>query len=194
MNSPNFFVRFFYAFVIFFRVIFDRRFAGYILDGWQQDKLPPRDVTPRQPELTPRPQEPVFITKIAERQPTNASALQLLGILQREGRFVDFLQEDIASYDDSTVGAAVRIVHEGCRKALSEYITLEPIRTEPEGASVQVDRDFDRAAIRLTGNVTGEPPFTGALRHHGWRAADVRLPQPPPNNEAAIVAPAEVEL
>ncbi|HYD40531.1 MAG TPA: DUF2760 domain-containing protein [Anaeromyxobacter sp.] len=122
------------------------------------------------------------------------AALQLLAALQREGRLVDFIEEDLAGYPDATVGAAARAVHAGCKKAIQEYFRLEPVLREPEGATVEVRSGFDPAAVRLTGNVVGAPPFKGALRHHGWRAQDVRLPQASDGMDPAIVAPAEVEL
>ena len=95
-------------------------------------------------------------------------ALHVLAILQRDGRFIDFLQEDVAAFSDSEVGAAARAVHAGCKKAVSAYFTFVPVRSEPEGADVTVESGFDPARISLTGNVVGKPPFRGTLRHHGW--------------------------
>lgn len=188
MNPPNILLRFLYSFVVCFKYVFNASFAAWVMKGWNgPPPLPPAE-PPKKLEAKP-PETPKPPAK-----PSQASALQLLGILQREGRLVDFLQEDIAGFSDSEVGAAVRVVHEGCRKVLSEYVSLQPLRTDGEGARVVVEKGFDASAIRLTGNVTGQPPFTGSLRHHGWRAAAVRLPDPPPEAEAAIVAPAEVEL
>ena len=70
----------------------------------------------------------------------------------------------------------------------------EPVLPQAEGDNVQVPAGFDPAAIRLTGNVTGTPPFTGVLRHHGWRASAVKLPTPPEGQDELILMPAEVEL
>jgi hypothetical protein len=122
------------------------------------------------------------------------AALQLLSALQREGRLVDFVEEDLTAYPDAAVGAAARAVHAGCKRAIEEYFRLEPVLREAEGATVEVATGFDPAAVRLTGNVVGKPPFKGALRHHGWRAQDVKLPRPSDGMDPAIVAPAEVEL
>lgn len=119
--------------------------------------------------------------------------LRLLNIFQREGRLLDFLLEDIQAYDDAQVGAAVRDIHRGCRKTIDEHLTLERILTGEEGQSVMVPVGFDPAAIRLTGNVTGQPPFQGTLRHHGWRVKKINLPTTT-GNESMIVAPAEVQL
>jgi len=122
------------------------------------------------------------------------TALQLLSVLQREGRLVDFVEEDLTGYPDAAVGAAARTVHAGCRRAIQELFRLEPVLRQPEGAVVEVAADFDPGAVRLTGNVVGQPPFRGSLRHHGWRAQDVLLPPQPDGIDPAIVAPAEVEL
>ena len=127
-------------------------------------------------------------------KPTTDAAVQFLGLLQRDGRLVDFLREDIQSYDDGQIGAAVRAIHEGCRQILSEHMTLEPVLSGNEGDEVTVPADFDPSTIRLTGNVTGEPPFRGTLRHAGWRAKQVKLPAQPAGQDAKIVAPAEVEI
>jgi hypothetical protein len=122
------------------------------------------------------------------------SALVLLSLLQKEGRFVDFLQEDVSGYSDQEVGAAARVVHEGCQRVLREHLSIEPVRQESEGSSVTLAKGFDPAAVRPTGNVVGEPPFTGSLVHRGWRAVDVRLPKVASSRDVRILAAAEVEL
>ena len=121
--------------------------------------------------------------------------LRILALLQRDGRLIDFLREAIDPYSDDQIGAAVRDIHRGCRKALDEYLTIEPVMPGEEGASVSVDREFDPASVRLLGNVSGEPPYRGTLKHHGWRVAAARVPAVPNARDgAAILAPAEVEL
>jgi hypothetical protein len=126
--------------------------------------------------------------------PTAQGALTLLALLQREGRLLDFLQENIDGYQDAQIGAAVRDIHRGCKKALEEHLPVVPILSEAENAQVRVDQGFDPTRIRLVGNVVGEPPFTGTLRHHGWRTAKIVLPQQLGNGDPTVVAPAEVEL
>jgi hypothetical protein len=121
--------------------------------------------------------------------------LRVLAVLQRDGRLVDFLQEDIDAYSDAQIGAAVRDIHRGCRKALRDYLTVEPVLNAPEEAAVDVPADFDPAAIRLTGNVAGSPPFKGVLKHHGWRVKAVHLPVlPGARDDSSVLAPAEVEI
>ena len=122
------------------------------------------------------------------------SALQFLGLLQQEARLIDFVQEDIGSYSDEEVGAAARVVHEGSKKAINEYFTLSPIRTEDEESRVTLAEGFNASEVRLTGNVVGKAPFTGTLIHRGWRAEAVNLPKLSAGHDATIVAAAEVEL
>ncbi len=121
--------------------------------------------------------------------------LRLLAVLQRDGRLVDFLQEDIDAYADSEVGAAVRDIHRGCRKALHDYLAIEPVMPGAEESTVTVPADFDAASIRLSGHVTGSPPFRGVLKHHGWRVTSAQLPAlPGSQGHSAVLAPAEVEI
>ncbi|ANY61396.1 DUF2760 domain-containing protein [Comamonas aquatica] len=126
--------------------------------------------------------------------PTDTAALQLLGLLQREARFVDFIQEDVAPYTDAEIGAAARVVHAGCRKVLGEHFTIVPVRPETEGARITLPAGFDAAAVRLTGHVVGQAPFTGTLGHRGWQVTHVQLPQLTDPQAAKVLAQAEVEL
>lgn len=122
-------------------------------------------------------------------------AVQLLSLLQRDGRLVDFLCEDIAPYQDEQIGAAVRELHANCRKALEQYVTLEPVIDGEEDRPVTVQEGFDPAAVKLVGNVTGRAPLRGLLRHRGWRVAKLNLPSLPPEGAGReVVAPAEVEI
>jgi hypothetical protein len=120
--------------------------------------------------------------------------LRVLALLQREGRLVDFLLEDIQGYADDQVGAAVRDIHRQCQAALKEHLELEPVLAQSEGAQVEVPAGFDPSAIRLTGNVTGQPPFNGTLQHHGWRVKELRLAAPPEGQDELVLCPAEVEM
>lgn len=124
----------------------------------------------------------------------NAPAIQILALLQKEGRLLDFLQEDIKDYADDQIGAAVRNIHRDCRQVLEEHIGLEPIQPGGEDEEVTIKEGFDPSAVRLIGNVTGEPPFSGLLRHHGWRAAKLNIPELPEGHDPAVIHPAEVEL
>jgi hypothetical protein len=118
----------------------------------------------------------------------------LLAALQREGRLIDFLEQDVAGFSDEEVGAAARVVHTGCRKALQQGLDFGPAMTGAEGVTVTVPAGFDAQRIRLTGNVAGQPPFRGTLKHHGWVARTVRLPAVAEGLDPCVIAPAEVEL
>lgn len=143
-------------------------------------------------EKKPRVEAP---PKAEPAQPSPQTAVQVLSILQREGRFIDFLQEDLSLYEDSQIGAAVRSIHEGCKGGLSQYVELKPIYDESEGSEVTVPPGFDSRSIRLTGNVAGNPPFKGIIRHRGWRVAKIELPQPASEQKKDwVLAPAEVEI
>jgi hypothetical protein len=167
------------ALASFWRALVDPQFAAAVA----------RLRAGRPAELAPARPEPPHL-QAAE---PNA-ALQLLGLLQEEGRLIDFLQEGVARYSDAEIGAAARVVHEGCKKTLAQHFTVAAVRSEPEGTRVTLSEGFDSAAVRLTGNVVGQPPFNGSLRHKGWRVTEVRLPQVASGHDLAILAPAEVEL
>jgi hypothetical protein len=120
-------------------------------------------------------------------------AVQLLAILQRDGRLVDFFQEDISPYTDAQVGAAARDVHEQCRATLARYVSLEPVMSEAEGARVRVDSG-DPARVKLVGAVASGATQDGVVQHRGWRVTRVALPPLPQEAERRIVAPAEIEV
>ena len=196
-----FFTRLWFAWVVFFKVLFDGVFAAKIFTPQLEE---PKGAEP--PKLGGEPAEkpaPVVVEKVVEKivervvekagPPPTDAALQLLALLQREGRFVDFLEEDVASFGDADIGAAARVVHSGCRKALREHVKLEPVRSEDEGAKVTL-AEASPNEVKLTGNVQGKGPHTGVLRHRGWRAVTVQLPTAVAGHDARIVAQAEVEL
>lgn len=198
-SPPSFFARLFLAWVAYFRTLFDAEFAaGVVRLRAGEPALPPpkeepaargEDEAPKK-KKTAKAKAAAPVLKAAGPE----AALQLLGLLQREGRFVDFLEEDVSGFSDAEIGAAARVVHDGCKKALDEHFTIEPVHEKDEGATVKLEAGFDAHAIRLTGNVVGEPPYRGAITHRGWRVSDVRLPTMSEKHDPAIIAPAEVEL
>jgi hypothetical protein len=133
--------------------------------------------------------EPVIL-----KEATPDAALQLLGLLQQQARFIDFIKEDLSGFNDADIGVAARVVHEGCNKVINEHFSLAPVRNEQEGGKITLPKGFDAASVRLTGKVTGEAPFTGTLVHKGWQVTQIRLPKLTQGYNASIVAPAEVEL
>lgn len=144
--------------------------------------------------------DPTFATKVDElsappKPPKpNPEPVRLLTLLQRDGRLLDFLMEDVAGASDTDLGAGVREIHRNCQKVLKEHLVLEPVMSQEENASVEVPAGFDPSAVRLTGNVTGQPPFKGTLIHRGWRVKEVKLGPLAEGQDHFVVQPAEVEL
>ena len=120
--------------------------------------------------------------------------LHLFAMLQREGRLMDFLAEDLNQYEDDQIGSAVRAVHAGCLRIVREYLDPRPVLDEDEGGRVVIEDDFDPGTVKLTGKVVGEPPFKGILRHKGWQVGQLKLPTLSGRQNAKIITPAEVEL
>lgn len=166
----------------FLRILADGEFASRVLEQERGQPLPP--VVPVSAPPAPA----------ALRDTVPESALQLLSLLQQEGRFIDFLEENVTAYSDAEIGGAARVVHEGCRKVVRDYVQIEPVRTEAEGARLTLPAGFDAATVRLTGNVVGQAPFSGTLMHRGWRVAEIKLPKLAEGHDVRVVAPAEVEL
>ena len=181
--------RLWFAWVCLFRVLFDGVFAGRVraLDIPQADEnvsdTAERDLTARattEPDGT-------------DAAPSNDAALQLLALLQREGRLIDFLQQDVTAFPDADIGAAARVVHDGCKKALAAHFDIKPVRGEREGGPVTLEV-VEPNAVKLVGNVSGTAPFRGTLRHRGWRVESLRLPKLVAGYDPYVLAPAEVEL
>ncbi len=120
--------------------------------------------------------------------------LHLLAVLQREGRIMDFFFENLAEYSDAQIGTAVRGIHENCRKVIEKYLAPQSVVRESEGDAITVEEGFDPSALKLTGNVTGAPPFRGTVRHRGWKVRKLELPTLSGSPDPKIIAPAEVEV
>lgn len=130
---------------------------------------------------------------------TSDGALQILGILQRDARLLDFLMEDIGPFTDEQVGSAVRDVHAQCRESLAKYIKLAPVIDGVEGTFAKPESAGavakDPSAIRFVGNLPAQgKPNGGTLRHKGWRVDSASLPAIGSRQSVAILAPAELEV
>jgi hypothetical protein len=125
-----------------------------------------------------------------------AEVVAFVGLLQEKGRLVDFLMEDLTSYEDAQVAAAARIVHQGCRQILQEHFKITAVSQAEEGSQVTVPTGYAADEYRLVGKVSGNPPFTGKLIHKGWKTESVTLPRIVKLDEKRLpsIAPAEVEL
>lgn len=199
---PSFVTRLWFSFVCALRVLADGAFAGRVWavrdqmpelpernDGGGRDSDPDSEPAPA-PVSAPGTDE---VSSPSAARPREEAALMLLAVLQREGRLVDFLEQDIEDFDDADVGAAARVLHAGCRKALHRLGEVSPIREEDEDSRVTVEGGLTTGEVKLVGAVEGDAPYRGVLRHRGWRVA-LQLPEPTTEHDISVVAPAEVEL
>ena len=153
---------------------------------------------PRQPVQVAAPAPAPAPVPIQPPAPTTnqaeAEIVAFFGLLQEKGRLVDFLMEDVTAYEDAEVGAAARVIHQGCRQVLQEYFKISAISEAQEGTEVTVPAGYSPDQYRLVGKLTGEPPFTGTLLHKGWKTEFVKLPRIVVTERLPAIAPAEVEL
>ncbi|MEQ9411340.1 MAG: DUF2760 domain-containing protein [Fuerstiella sp.] len=143
-----------------------------------------------EPKPEPRPATPPPPPK-----PRRSEAITLLSALQREARFVDFIQEPIDVYNDAQVGAAVREVHRGCHEVLSRMFDPAPVVDQEEGSAVSV-KEPASGRYRLTGNVAQvSDSVSGELVHHGWVAQRCEVPQWSGDDKSTdVIAAAEVQV
>jgi hypothetical protein len=184
------------AFLYFFRMFFGAKLPAdavkYLPEGAVPKALPEKTVVVEKiVEVKPKADDKPRVATAAHHKD---GALALLALLQREGRLVDFLREPLDGFADADIGATARDVHRGCRKVLDQHLSFEPVMPGAEEARVTVPKGFDPAEIRLIGEAKGEPPFTGTLRHHGWRVVEAKLPTLAEGIDRTVIAPAEVEL
>lgn len=194
----SFITRLWFSWACFFRVLFDGAYARRAMDAQNPPPLPELPEPPKaiqKPSAEPKEKKPEPAPPAQKQeQARETAALQMLSLLQREGRLIDFLQQDIDTFSDADIGAAVRVVHQGCRKALRSHLKIEPIRGEEEDSRLTLEKGFDSNSIKLIGNIKGSAPYRGVLRHRGWRANEIVLPTPVEGHDAKVLAPAEVEL
>jgi hypothetical protein len=167
--------------VLAFRCFFNLLFSGALAP----ETLTALNLAPREAVKPAPPPAPVA-------KPSDG-ALQILGILQRDSRLVDFLMEDIAGYGDDQIGAAVRELHDQCRDAVARYVTLQPVIDGVEGTFTKTPSS-DPNLVKFVGNVPAKPPAGGTLRHKGWRAVKVDLPALAAKQDPTVIAPAEIEI
>ncbi|HEV3435974.1 MAG TPA: DUF2760 domain-containing protein [Gemmata sp.] len=124
----------------------------------------------------------------------NGAPLRMLALLQAEARLVDFLLEDIHGLPDAQIGQAVREVHKKAQAVLKQHAVIVPVLSGNEGDNATVPKGFDPSAVRVVGNVTGQPPFTGSINHPGWRVKELKLATPPEGADEFVLQPAEVQI
>ncbi len=178
-----------YVFLVFFGIL-----------QWLFQKNILVKLTDRQPAAprTQKPSDTISPESDTDRKKRNNHEqrlfVHLFSVLQREGRLMDFLQEDLSLYEDGQIGAAVRSIHENCKKTVARYLSPEPVMKHAEGETVEIVAGFDQHAVKLVGNVVGQPPFSGILRHRGWQLRSISLPKLSEAENPNLIAPAEVEI
>ena len=124
-----------------------------------------------------------------------SDAVSFLALLQQKGRFVDFLMGDIDPIPDARIGAAARVIHQGCKRVLNDCFEISPVEATPEGQSIEVESDYDAKAYRLVGEVADQGPYAGRLLHKGWITEKLTLPlAAEPAAKGHVIAPAEIEM
>ncbi len=151
-------------------------------------KLPPAPKAEEKPKKSPE------IDQKEKERNDQRMFLHLISVLQREGRLLDFFSENLEEYEDADIGAAVRDIHEKSKKAMDKYLTLDAVVETQEDEFMTVAPGFDPNAVKLTGNVVGEPPFKGIVRHRGWKVKKLEMPVLSGTKDTKIIAPAEVEI
>jgi hypothetical protein len=173
------------AFRCFFNILFQGELSAEALTALNLARPKAASSASKSPESKAAPAAPAVRT--------SDGALQILGILQRDSRLLDFLMEDIAAYSDDQVGAAVREMHDQCRDSVARYFTLQPVIDGVEGTFAKAP-SADPNLVKFVGNVPAKPPAGGTLRHKGWRATKVDLPALSARQDASVIAPAEIEI
>ncbi len=131
--------------------------------------------------------------RIDDTDSRRSGALQIITALQKEGRLLDFLEENLGQYSDSDIGSAVRSIHEGCKKVIGQMLVKKVILEQEEGSVYRINADYDAHSIKLSGRVREQFPLKGVVIHPGWQAVELNLPNYNQNNEM-IINPAEVEV
>lgn len=159
-----------------------------VMGLFQQNQIERRSISPKDKGKTE------FMDQKIEQDRKRRLFLHSLSVLQREGRLLDFFEEDLSLHEDDQIGAVVRSVQEDCKKAIKKYIDPKPVIEKEEGETIIIEPEFDIDSITLVGNVSGAPPFKGVLKHRGWKAGKREIPKLSDIQDASVITPAEVEI
>ena len=174
--------------VLAFRAFFNLLFSGEL----SSDVLNALKLTRRGGAATPA--KAAAAPAAAPTVRISDGALQMLGIMQRDARLVDFLMEDIAGYSDDQIGAAARDVHGNTREILIRHFAPAPVIDAVEGSPATAP-DGNGALVKYVGNVPASgKPKGGVLRHKGWKATTANLPKVNSRQDLVVLAPAEIEV
>ena len=180
------------AFRVFFKTMFSAEVARRVRSALDGEPLPKISTGAKSLHPPPQPKVPV---SPPEPPPKRSEAVTLLAALQREARLVDLVQQPLTQFSDEQIGAAARGVLGDSAAVLARFFSLKPVLSENEGDQVSVPTGYDPGRYKLSGNVVGNPPYSGKLAHAGWEATTVNLPTWTGNKASSnIIAPAEVEI
>ncbi len=176
----------------FFTVLTNKEMAQRFLDDFtSKPLLLDNSRLEKQTEETER----LFSSK--QEQNKRSEAVELLATLQREARFVDFIKEDITTCDDTTLGAAVRGVHDRCAEVLERCFAIRSLSDKREGETITLsEKEMENLSrIQMVRNCSViSQVVTGIILHMGWQATRCSLPQWSGNeDDRNIIAPIEVE-
>jgi hypothetical protein len=196
-TSPIAAIAFVLALLILALFLFDRRGRAEVAAQAPPAEVPPPKAPAPEPPA-PEPAPAAIIQPPSPEPPAESTAeaeiVAFFALLQEKGRLIDFLMEDLAAYEDAEIGAAARVVHEGCKGVLQEHFKIHAISEAQEGAQITVPAGFAADEYRLVGKLSGDPPFTGKLVHKGWKTDTVKLPRIVDASRLPAIAPAEVEI
>ncbi len=174
------------------KCLFNRDFAGEVKDLALQrkNKTPVKSI---KKEVETKLQSPVEEKVDLQKESYHNGAIHILAEMQKEGRLIDFLKENLDDYNDEEIGGSVRSIHEGCKKAIDSHIQMEKVLDQEEESTCRINKDYDAKSIKLTGRVADNYPMKGSLVHPGWKVKEVKLTQKSKSAQN-ILAPAEVEI
>ncbi len=174
----------------FFAVLLNAELAADVAAILRGESPAPPAAVPEKPAESPARKPPAKPAR-----PARSEALTLLAALQREARLVDIVKEPLNQYSDEQIGSAARDVLRDCAAVFDRLFALQPVVEQEEGTPLEVPPGYDTGHYRLTGNLSGDPPFRGQLVHHGWQASRCDLPQWSGSEQSAmVVAPVELEI
>jgi hypothetical protein len=179
----------------FFKLLFDRELSQSFqrwVDSGSTPKIAVEKVPPASTADTKRSE---LSKPVSPPKPSRSEALTLLAALQREARLIDIVHEPLDQYSDAQIGAAARDVLKNSGAVIERMFGLVPLTDSTDGSTLSTPAKFDPAQYRLIGSVTGSPPFTGTVAHHGWKATRCEVPSWKGQAESSlIVAPIELEV
>ncbi len=163
--------------------------VGLFRGGSAKSAEAPAASAKAEPEELPGPSRQVEV---------DAEVVQFLARLQEKGRLVDFVMDDITPYSNEQIGAAARVVHQGCKEVLQGCFEIAPVHGGAEQEGISLAGDFDATAYRLVGKVPEQPPYNGTVLHRGWKTTGVNLPrltrEAIEGSAREVIAPAEIEI